>query len=405
MTTSSMFNPGRKGGGGGGGTVTVVNNLTTDSASSALSASMGKKLAEMIDEHSKVKASETVLGHVKVDGTTIAISADGTISSVGGNTGGSGVVFKQAVLPTVSIGQNSWEIPFDDFVYPNDLLIVSHNTTLLSTDMYTITSDNSKWILNITDEIPNDLPIDRNHVFVIMIKGGGTSSPQVVQKTYHYKLETTTIGQNKWDIPIQSFDSINDSIMIVYNTTMLMDGMSSVVQNGSNLELTIHDIPNDQPISKNDVEVYIFKNTLSNGIDEISGSILINNTVPESKLEDNTINKINMRTIVFGTQGSIETGLQDSYGTLSFKCEVISVDATLLQPSDEDMEFNFKTTNDFTTWTDILPQNLLLDKNTNSKTFSVQNTTLDIKDIVRLDILSDNSDAKNLVINMNVKLI
>lgn len=405
MTTSSMFNPGRAGGNsGGGGTVTVINNLTTDSATSALSAGMGKKLAEMINEHDQVIASETVLGHVKVDGQTITINSDGTISAVGG-TGGSGVVFKQAILPTTAIGQNSWEIPFDDFIYPNDLLIVSHNTTLLSTDMYTITSSGSKWILNIIDDIPNDLPIDRNHVFVIMIKGGGASSPQVIQKTYHYELDTTAIGQDKWNIPIDSFDSNNDSIMIVHNTTVLMNGMSSIAQNGANLELTINNIPSDLPIDKNNVEVYIFKNTLSNGMNEISGSLLIDNTVPESKLDTATKTKLNQRVIVFGTQGAVETGMQDSYGNITFDCTIESIDITLLQTSNEDMEFNFKTTDDFSTWANILPQNLILEKNTNTKSFDISSVSLSTVEIIRLDIMSNNTDAKNLVINMNVKLI
>jgi len=400
-----MFNPGRAGGNsGGGGTVTVINNLTTDSATSALSAGMGKKLAEMINEHDQVIASETVLGHVKVDGQTITINSDGTISAVGG-TGGSGVVFKQAILPTTAIGQNSWEIPFDDFIYPNDLLIVSHNTTLLSTDMYTITSSGSKWILNIIDDIPNDLPIDRNHVFVIMIKGGGASSPQVIQKTYHYELDTTAIGQDKWNIPIDSFDSNNDSIMIVHNTTVLMNGMSSIAQNGANLELTINNIPSDLPIDKNNVEVYIFKNTLSNGMNEISGSLLIDNTVPESKLDTATKTKLNQRVIVFGTQGAVETGMQDSYGNITFDCTIESIDITLLQTSNEDMEFNFKTTDDFSTWANILPQNLILEKNTNTKSFDISSVSLSTVEIIRLDIMSNNTDAKNLVINMNVKLI
>ncbi len=45
-------------------------------------------VATAIEVHADVIASDTVLGHVKVDGTTVTIDGDGTISAAGGGGGG-----------------------------------------------------------------------------------------------------------------------------------------------------------------------------------------------------------------------------------------------------------------------------------------------------------------------------
>ncbi len=52
----------------------------------------------MIDAHAAVKASTTVLGHVKVDGSTITIDGSGVISSSGGGGGGGGSVATDAIF-------------------------------------------------------------------------------------------------------------------------------------------------------------------------------------------------------------------------------------------------------------------------------------------------------------------
>jgi len=64
--------------------IDIVNDLTTGGVDKALSAEQGKALKALIDAietYTLPTASTTVLGGVKVDGTSIQISADGVIST------------------------------------------------------------------------------------------------------------------------------------------------------------------------------------------------------------------------------------------------------------------------------------------------------------------------------------
>lgn len=64
--------------------IDIVNDLTTGGADKALSAEQGKTLKGLIDAietYTLPTASTTVLGGVKIDGTSIKITADGTISA------------------------------------------------------------------------------------------------------------------------------------------------------------------------------------------------------------------------------------------------------------------------------------------------------------------------------------
>lgn len=172
---SSMFNK-RPGQGGGGAPPTpVADNLVTDSGNIALSARQGIVLDTMIKDHEKVIASETALGHVKVDGSTIKIDpTTGIISSIA--SGGDSVTHAQAILPTTVADQQTWNIPFSNYKYPDDLLIVTHNSTVVDTNGYTITQniDGVSWDVNIPMQPQYSRPVDENVVFVIMIKGMGT---------------------------------------------------------------------------------------------------------------------------------------------------------------------------------------------------------------------------------------
>lgn len=64
--------------------IDIVNDLTTGGADKALSAEQGKTLKGLIDAietYTLPIASTTVLGGVKIDGTSIKVTADGTIST------------------------------------------------------------------------------------------------------------------------------------------------------------------------------------------------------------------------------------------------------------------------------------------------------------------------------------
>jgi len=185
MGTSSMFNPNQGTGGGGSGSVTVIDNLNSNSSGSALSANQGRILKTMITDHSDLIAgvgSTGQLGHVRVDGSTIIIDANtGIISSVGGS-GGDAVAHAQAILPTTIVDQETWKIPFVDYKYPDDLLIVTHNSTVVDTSRYSITQniDGVSWDVNIPKNPLYPRPIADNNVFVIMIKGIGTGGGATV---------------------------------------------------------------------------------------------------------------------------------------------------------------------------------------------------------------------------------
>lgn len=60
----------------------IADNLTTDDSTKVLSAKQGKVLKDELDSHEIVKATETVLGHITVDGTTIKVDGEGKISLV-----------------------------------------------------------------------------------------------------------------------------------------------------------------------------------------------------------------------------------------------------------------------------------------------------------------------------------
>lgn len=273
---------------GGSSTIDIVDDLTTGGSDKALSAEQGKILNTNAEAHKSKIASTTELGHVMVDGTTITITPEGVISAIGGASGNGG--YKQQLLPTTTIGQNIWIIPFNDYVYPNDLLIVSYNTTLLADNQYAISHNGTNWEVKIND-IPSDQPIQYNEVFVIMVKLGGGN--RTVQKTIKLPLTTASTGQNKWEIPLNSFDSVNDEILPIYNTTALMTDMYAITFNNGKYYIEINDIPSNQPIDYNQLLLYIFQNTLSNGVDEISGELLIDGTIQEKKLSQEIIDKLN----------------------------------------------------------------------------------------------------------------
>lgn len=393
-------------GGSGGTPTTVIDNLTSTSPTSALSANQGRVLNENALAHADKIASTTSLGHVMVDGTSILIDANGVISAVGGGVTPSGRFYEQAVLETTEVDQSKWKLPFTDFNYPQDLLIVSQNSTLLNTNLYTVTQTGNDWFVNIPNDSGYPLPIANNTVFAIAIKGFGGGATSIVQNSYEEKLVTNAIGQKKWEITSTTFDPVNDTIFPIYNTTMLTKEEYTLSFEGGKHYITINDIPADQPIANNSLTIKVLFNTVSNGMNAISGQLLIDASTPEKKLMPDVQDKINSRTIQFEEQGTINQGDQNAHRNIPFDCKVLSVNATLLTKSADPIVFNVKTTTDFQTWTDLFTGNLTIPANSNMSALTLPNP-VDINKgtVVRLTVVSTSGDAKSLAIDLNVKTI
>lgn len=405
--SKSMFICSLNGDGGGSGTdINVIDNLTSQSSTDALSAKQGYILDQNAKTHADKIASDTELGHVMVDGTSIIIDANGKISAVGGGVTPTGRFYEQAVLETTAVDQTTWKLPFTDFNYPQDLLIVSQNSTFLNTDMFTVTQIGNDWFVNIPNDSGYPLPIQNNTVFAIAIKGYGGGVTSIVQKSYEEKLVTNIIGQSKWEITTSNFDPVNDTIFPIYNTTLLTEDMYTITQESGKYFITVHDIPNDQPIANNDLSLKVMYNTVSTGMNDISGQLLIDNSVPEKKLMPNLRDKINLRVIAFDEQGSIKIGDAAAHRPMPFECDVKSFDITLLQTSTQDITFNILQTTDFVTWDKLLATDITIPANSHITAFTVPSQVSIAKGkVVRLTIVNTNGDAKSLSINMNVMTI
>lgn len=300
-------------GGEGGGTVDVINNLTSTAIDKALSANMGRELNQLLGTHSTTIASETVLGHVKIDGATIKITADGTIFA---DVSGSDLIQSswKSVLPTTSVGQNEWEITLATLDVDNDTIFVVYNTTLLSDDMYTITNVNGKYILKVNN-VPSDIPIANNHMYVVVLQ-----------------------------------------------------------------------------------------NTVSNGVSAISGSLLIDGTIPEEKLDSALREKIDTNTIVLGIRNSVTNAEQNDVFCLPFNFELVRVDVTVITPSSTDAFVNIRKTSDFTVWSDLF-DNISLPANTHHISFTPSSQVLMAKgEFIRL-FTDSFTGASALSVNAIVKII
>lgn len=403
----SMFVTRPNQGGGGGTPVTVIDNLTSNSASSALSANQGRILNENAQAHANKIASTTELGHVMVDGTSILIDpSTGVISAVGGGVTPTGRFYEQAVLETTIVDQDKWQLPFADFNYPQDLLIVSQNSTLLNTNMYTVTQTGNDWFVNIPNDSGYPLPIANNTVFAIAIKGFGGGATAIVQNSYEEKLVTNAIGQSKFEITNPTFDPINNTVFPIYNSTLLSEDMYTLTVEGGKHIITVLDVPNDQPIQNNSLSVKVLYNTVSNGMDAISGQLLIDGSIPEKKLMQDVQDKLNLRVVTFEEQGTITTGVKDAHRAMPFACEVKSIDVTLLGSSAQDLVFNILQSDDFVVWNDLFSTDIIIPANSHTTSFAVASqVSIPKNKVVRLTVKNTTGDAKSLAVNMNVKTI
>lgn len=94
-------------------------------------------LQALVDTHAAVKASTTVLGHVKVDGSTITINGSGVISSSGGGGGGGNVA-------TDTIFDAKGDLPAGTGDNTATKLTVGANNTFLTPD--STVANGLKWI-------------------------------------------------------------------------------------------------------------------------------------------------------------------------------------------------------------------------------------------------------------------
>lgn len=271
-----------QGGGGGTGDVTVIDNLTSTSSTDALSAFQGnvldkkitaqsdtfdlklteqfntinntinEKVTELntkIEEQSLKIASTTQLGNVKIDGDSIKIRPDGTIyiENVASNA-----IFEihELILPTTQIGQSEWIIP-NEYYKSGDTLIVSHNSTVLDSTMYTLTEVGG--VVKVIIQNTNDLPIDKNNVYVVIFHN---KIPDPQFTIYDKVLLTDTLSQKTWTIDTPNFDSTKDSVLVIYNTTLLSNNEYTIV--GDKLTLLVDTA---EAIDKNTVSVFVFSNS------------------------------------------------------------------------------------------------------------------------------------------------
>lgn len=317
-------------GSGGGGTIDIIDHLTSTATDKALSANMGRELDKLIGTHSTLVASDTVLGHVKVDGSTITIDSDGTISAVGGSGGDTEII--------------------DDLNSTRTDAALSANKGRELKEL----QDNHKDLIA-SQTVLGHIKIDGA---TIKVTADGTAytdilSNGIVQTSWQGVIPTTAVGQNEWIIPLGTLDKDNDTIFIVNNTTLLQNDMYTIIEIDGNYVVRVNDIPSDLPISKNNMYVVVLQNTASNGMNAISGSLIIDDTIDEPKLHPDLREKINTRVIISGVKGIVENRMQDDILHVPFDFEVVKITATMLTPSSNTCYVNFKKTTDFVAWTDL----------------------------------------------------
>lgn len=164
------------GAGGEIANIDVIDNLGSFDVESALSANMGRVLNEEVESHSKVVASDTVLGHVKVDAKTIKIDAEGVISvdvDLLGDLRKEDLLFENLPIGSNSVTFTPTEVDdkFVDLVY--------FNSTKLPPKDYELTQDENGVITVIltTKTFQTDEDILNVVLIAGLADGGGGVNP------------------------------------------------------------------------------------------------------------------------------------------------------------------------------------------------------------------------------------
>lgn len=106
--------------------------------------------------------------------------------------------------------------------------------------------------------------------------------------SYQFVLETTEPSQTSWKIPLVSFNPINDTIIVIRNTSTLAPTMYRIDEllDGYYVTLTI---PTIESPEDNNIGVIILKNVKANFDEMISGKLLIDGSVSIDKLTSELI--------------------------------------------------------------------------------------------------------------------
>ena len=153
-------------------------------------------------------------------------------------------------MPTTQIGQSEWIIP-NEYYTSGDTVIVSHNSTVLDSTMYTLSE--SGGVVKVTIQNTTDLPIDKNSVYLVIFHN---KIPDPQFTIYDKTLLTNIVSQKTWTIDTPNFDSTKDSVLVIYNTTLLSNNEYTIV--GDKLTLLIE---TNEAIDKNTVSVFVFSNS------------------------------------------------------------------------------------------------------------------------------------------------
>lgn len=240
-------------------------------------------------------ASTNILGGIKPDGVTLNVDPSTGVASV---VGGGSFNFKQQALTTTEISQSSWIIPFSDFNKDKDLLIVSHNTVLLPTNLYTVTNDGTNNILTLLFNVPS--AIEDNNVFLIFLKGGGSDSSNV---NISAKNVTETVDR--------VFVTSNQKAQIDANTSENLSQTNRI----STLENTVSNL------STTDEKVKMDVNGVASYLSELIDGITVVNTNGKLQIKgiDGLMSTLSELNALQGISSNVQQQINNLSGVSTFR--------------------------------------------------------------------------------------
>lgn len=118
----------------------------------------------------------------------------------------------------------------------------------------------------------------------------------------------------------------------------------------------------------------------------------------ESDIQDSS-----SKDIVFVVADKLDIGRQRVHITVPFDCIIDELSVTVLESGERDLFVQVQKSTDFTTWTNILNQPLVIrsGQHKNSNEYSLGITEINNGEALTLDVLSD-SGCENLSLNIKV---
>lgn len=313
---------------GGSSIAGIVDDLISTDVDKALSANQGRVLNEKITTHESKVASSTELGHVKIDDITIKYNPNGQLYVV--EQAGEPINLEnyQKVLTTTVVNQTEWDIPLADYNKEKDTILVSHNTTLLTNEMYEITGVYGAYKVKINVRIPSE--IDKNNVFIVILRnaantggnGGSGTTPQepTLTKIYQFELETTVESQKTWKIPLDTFNPNKDHLVVYHNSTYVPPSMWTITANPSGGYDVNLPYDMDIAISENQTDIVIFSNYPAGLDDFINGTVILDKSITINKLSQEVQDKLN-------SIGQVEIATTEKLGVIKPDGITLSVDS------------------------------------------------------------------------------